>query len=112
MIVIYCNSHVTDAPTNVMAMVLTPRSVMVTWTPSHPITNVTMYIIHYITTVSYTDSGNMTVNGINTTTGNLTDLEENTPYTITVQAVSYRGGMMLLSGFSNEVSVITFTDGK
>ena len=109
---IYYNSHVTVTPTNVMAMVLTPRSVMVTWTPSHPITNVTMYIIHYITTVSYTDSGNMTVNGINTTTGILPDLEENTPYTITVQAVSYRGGMVLLSGFSNEVPVVTFTDGK
>ena len=95
-----------------MAIVLTPHSVMVTWNPSHPLTDVTSYIIYYITDVSYTNSGSMTVDGINTTSGNLTDLEENTPYNITVQAVSSRGGMMLLSGNSSEVSVMTFTDGK
>ena len=96
-----------------MATVLTPRSVMVTWNPSHPLlTNVTSYMIHYITDVSYTDSASVTVDGINTTNYTLTSLEENTPYNITVQAVSIRGGMMLLSGNSNEVSVITFTDGK
>ena len=109
---LFTTTHVTDAPTNVMATVLSPRSVRITWNPSHPLTNVTSYIIHYITNVSYTDSGNMTVDGINTTSGTLTDLEENTPYTITVQAVSSRGGMILLSGNSNEVSLITYTDGK
>ena len=109
---LFTTTHVTDAPTNVMATVLTPRSVMVTWNPSHPLTDATSYIIHYITNVSYTDSGNMTVDGINTTRYTLTDLEENTPYTITVQAVSSRGGMTLLSGNSNEVSVITYTAGK
>ena len=109
---LFTGTHVTDAPTNVMATVLTPRRVRVTWNPSHPLTDVTSYIIHYITNVSYTDSGNMTVDGINTTNGTLTDLEENTPYSIIVQAVSSRGGMTLLSGNSNEVLVITYTAGK
>ena len=95
-----------------MATVLTSRSVMVTWNPSHSLTNVTSYDIHYITDVSYTNSGNMRVDGIDTTNYTFTNLEENTPYNITVQAVSTRGGMTLLSGNSSEVSVITFTDGK
>ena len=108
----FINNHVTDTPYNVMATVLTPRSVMVTWYPSHPLTNVTRHIIHYITDVSYTNGRSITVDGMNTTNYTLTDLEENTPYNIAVQAVSSREGMTLLSGNSSEVSVITFTDGK
>ena len=91
---IFTATRVTDAPTNVIATVLTPRSVRVTWNPYHlSLTNVTSYIIHYITAVSYTDSGNMTVDGINTTSYTLTNLEENIPYTVTVQAVSSSGGI-------------------
>ena len=101
---------ITDAPTNVSARVLSPRSVEVTWNPSHPsFTNVTSYIIFYTTTAAYAVNGNMTVIGSNTTDATLTDLEENTPYTITIQAISARG---VISGDSNEVSVTTYTDGK
>ena len=82
----------------------------VTWNPSHPsFTNVTSYNISYTTTASYAVNGNLTVIGSNTTDATLTDLEENTPYTITIQAISARG---VISGDSNEVSVTTYTDGK
>ena len=100
---------VTDTPTNVSARVLSPRSVEVTWNPSPPLTNVTSYIIFYTTTVSYAVNGNMTVIGSNTTNAIVTDLEENTPYTIIVRAISARG---VISGDSNEVSVTTYTNGK
>ena len=103
-----CNCA-TDAPTNVSATVLTPRSVAVTWNPSHSLTNVTGYVISYTTTASYTVGGNVTINGRTTTRGNLTNLEENTPYTITVQAISSTG---LISDNSNVVLVTTYTDGK
>ena len=101
---------VTDAPNDVSARVLSPRSVEVTWNRSHPsLTNVTSYIIFYTTMASYAVNGNMTVNGSSTTNATLTDLEENTPYTITIQAISARE---VISGDSNEVSVTTYTDGK
>ena len=45
--------------------------------------------------------------GRSTTSGTLTNLEENTLYTITVQATN--GDIM--SGISNEVSVTTLPDG-
>ena len=101
---------ITDAPTNVSARVLSPRSVEVTWNPSHPsLTDVTSYIISYTTTAAYAVNGNLTVIGSSTTDATLTDLEENTQYTITIQAISARE---VISGDSNEVSVTTYTDGK
>ena len=88
---------------------LTPRSVRVTWNPSSLLSNVTAYLITYTTNASYTSDGNVTVNGTDTASGILTDLEENTLYSITVQAISVDG---IISSKSNEVSVTTYTDGK
>ena len=87
---------------------LTSRSVLVTWEPSSS-SNVIGYLISYTTTASYTSGGNVTVNGGSTTSGILTDLEEDTLYTITVQATTSDNRM---SANSNEVSVRTYTDGK
>lgn len=56
----------------------------------------------------YTSGGNMSVDGNDTTNYTLTDLEENTPYNITVRAVSDNR----TSGDSNQVSVTTFSAGK
>ena len=85
---------------------LTPRSVEVTWTVfSSP--DVTGYLISYTTTVSYTSGGSVTVNGRSTTSHTLSNLEEDTTYTITVRANSNNG-----NANSNEVSVTTYTDGK
>ena len=101
-------AYTVDPPTNVRATVLTPRSVVVTWVQSSsPI--VTGYLISYTTSVPYTSGGNVTVNGHDTTSHILTNLEENTLYTITVQATTDDNRM---SAYSNEVSVTTYTDGK
>ena len=86
---------------------LTPRSVEVTWEPSTS-SDVTGYLISYTTTASYTSGGSVTVNDDSTTSGTLTNLEEDTLYTITVQATSDNR----MSANSNEVPVRTYTDGK
>jgi len=96
-----------SVPTNVRATVLTPRSVEVTWNPSSS-SGVTGYLISYTTTASYTSGGSVTVSGGNTTSGTLTNLEEDTFYTITLKATSDNG--MSVNG--TEVSVTTYTDGK
>ena len=93
-------------PTDVRATVLTPRSVQVTWEPS-PSSNVSSYLISYTTTASYISGGSMSVDGT-TTSHTLTNLEENTLYTVTVQATNSNG----MSAYSNEVSVTTYTDGE
>ena len=85
---------------------LTPRSIVVTWEPS-PSFNIISYLISYTTNASYTNGGSMNVSGT-ATNHTLTNLEENTLYTITVQATNSSG----TSGNSNEVSVTTYTDGK
>ena len=95
-------------PTNVRATVLSSRSVMVTWVPSQS-TDATGYIISYTTTASFSDEGSVTVNGGSTTSDTLTNLEEYTLYTITVQATTSDNRM---SANSNEVSVTTYTAGK
>ena len=51
----------------------------------------------------------MTVDGGSSTSSTLTDLEEDTPYTITVKATTSDNRM---SANSNEVSVRTYTNGK
>ena len=84
-----------------------PRSVVVSWEPSSS-TDVTGYLITYTTNASYTSGRNVTVNGGSTTNYTLTNLEEDTLYTITVQATSSNR----MSANSNEVSVRTYTDGK
>ena len=95
-------------PTNVRATVLSSRSVMVTWVPSQS-TDATGYIISYTTTASFSDEGSVTVNGGSTTSDTLTNLEEYTLYTITVQATT---SDIRMSANSNEVSVTTYTAGK
>ena len=97
----------TEPPTNVRATVLTPRSVEVTWTLSSS-SDVTGYLISYTTTASYTSGGSMMVSGNSATRGTLNNLEENTLYTITVQATVSNG----MSANSTAVSVTTYTDGK
>ena len=98
------------APTKVRATMLTPRSVEVTWTPSLS-SGVTGYLISYTTDASYIGLSNrsrsMTID--NTTTGTLTDLEEGTTYSITVQATARNN---LKSGNSNAETVTTQTIGK
>ena len=97
-----------SVPTDVKATVTTSDRVEVTWQKSLS-SGVTGYLISYTTTASYTSGGNETVNGGSTTSGTLTDLEEDTLYTITVQATTSDNRM---SANSNEVSVRTYTDGK
>ena len=71
--------------------------------------NLTVYLISYTTTASYTSGGTVTVNGSDALRYTLTDLEENTIYTITVQAINDRG---IPSGSSNVATVTTYTDGR
>ena len=99
---------VTDAPSNVSATVLTPRSVEVTWDAFPVSSGVTGYLISYTTTASYTSGGSMPVNDVNTASYNITNLEEGTTYTIAVQATSSSG----MSNNSDEVSVTTDTAGR
>ncbi|XP_065903762.1 protein sidekick-1-like [Dysidea avara] len=96
-------------PGNIRATVTSPHSVEVTW-DQLPSANVTGYLISYTTTASYISissrSGSVMVTGRSTTSVILTNLEEDTPYTITVQTVSSG----TLSGNSDVVSVTTWTD--
>ena len=86
----------------------TSDRVEVTWSPSSS-SGVTGYLISYTTTAQYVDTDDRSRSIIVTTTsGILTDLEEDTLYTITVQATSDNR----MSANSNEVSVRTYTDGK
>jgi len=95
-----------DPPDNIKATVTTPRNVEVTWDQSSS-SAATGYLISYTTTASYTSGRSVMVTGRSTTSSALTNLEENTLYTITIQATN--GDVM--SGNSNEVSVTTLTNG-
>ena len=88
----------------VSARVLSPQSIEVTWDPSTS-PDITGYHISYDTTAS---SGSEMVNDGSATSSAFTNLEENTLYTITVQAL--RSNEM--SGNSNEASAMTLTAGK
>ena len=79
-----------------------------TWNGSLSSTEVTGYLISYTTNVSYTSGGSATVNGGSTTSHILTNLEEYTTYTITVQVTTNTG----MGPKSDELSVTTLTDGK
>ena len=100
-----------EPPTNVRAAVVTSRSIQITWDPSSSSgVTVTGYLISYTTTASYIDNGDRSKSiTVSTTSGTLTNLEEYTLYTITVQATTSDNRM---SANSNEVSVRTYTDGK
>ena len=78
------------------------------WGPSLS-SDVTGYLISYTTTAPYGSDGSVMVNGHSTTSHTLTNLEEYTLYTITVQATA---SDRRISFNSNEVSVTTYTDGK
>ena len=95
-------------PTNVSATVLSTDSIQITWSPS-PSDNVTGYLISYTTTDPFTSNGSVTVNGDNATSGTLTNLEEGTLYTITVEAVDNKNRT---STNSSEVSETTYTASK
>ena len=90
---------------------LTANSVVVMWDQS-PSTFVTGYLISYSTDASYINESDrmrsVMVTGHRTTSVTLTNLEENTPYTITVQSDSSDGP----SAPSDALSVKTLTDGK
>ena len=89
---------------------LTASSVVVMWVQS-PSTDVTGYLISYSTGASYISESDrmrsVLVTGHSTTSVALNNLEENTPYTITVQSDSSDG----LSAPSDEVLVITIAEG-
>ena len=87
---------------------MTSHSIQILWIPS-PSSDVTAYLISYTTTALYTSGGNVTVNGGSTTSHTLTNLEENTLYTITVQAIDIDHD---ISFESNKVSARTYTDSK
>ena len=96
-------------PTDVTATVLSSHSIQITWKPSSS-SDVTGYLISYSTTASYIDNNDRSKSiTVSTTSSTFTNLEENTLYTITVQATTSDNRM---SANSNEVPVRTYTDGK
>ena len=96
-------------PTNVTAIVATSRSIQITWEPSSS-PNITGYLISYTTTAPYVSSSDRSKSiTVTTTSGTLTNLEEDTLYTITVQTTTSDNR---ISANSNEMSVRTYTDGK
>ena len=101
-------NYILDAPSIVNATTLTSRSVVVTWTPFTSLTNYTGYLISYTTNASYTTGGSVMVDGVSTMSVILTNLEESTLYTTTVQGVGDNG---VFSSNSSEVSTATYTDG-
>ena len=102
---------VAGPPDNVRTTMLTTTSVLIMWDQS-PSTDVIGYLISYSTDASYISESDrmrsIVVSPRTMTSITLTDLEENTPYTITVQRNSSDG----LSAPSDVVSVTTLTDGK
>ena len=97
-----------SVPTDVKATVTAPHGVEVSWHESSS-SGVTGYLISYITNASYAMNGSVTVNGGSNTSGTLTDLEEDTLYTITVQAITSDNRM---SANGTVISVTTYTASK
>ena len=96
-------------PTNVHATMVTSQSIQITYEPS-PSNGVTGYLISYITDAQYVDNNERSRSAtVSTTSYNLTNLEEDTLYAITIQATTDDNRM---STNTNEVSVRTYTDGK
>ena len=82
---------------------LTPYSVEVNWDQT---SDATGYLISYNSTAS---NGSELVKGGSTTTHTLTNLEQKTQYTITVEAT---GSDDRMSAKSDEKFLTTFADGK
>ena len=97
----------TDTSIDVNAMMLTPRSVEVTWNTFNS-SCITGYLISYFSNASYTSGGNIIVNDTNQTSYTITNLEEYTEYDIIVRVISNIG----ISDNSNGVTVTTYTDSK
>ena len=96
-------------PTGIQVTVLTSSSVTVTWSQSSS-SGITSYLISYTTNASYVDNNERSKNiAVSTTSGTITNLEEDTLYTITVHA-TIDGNRA--SANSSEVSLRTYTDGK
>ena len=95
-------------PTNVRATVLSSHSIQITWIASIS-DNVTGYLISYTTTTPFTSHENVTVIGGSTTSHTLTNLEEGTNYTITVQSITRDNRV---SANSNEMTTMTYTASK
>jgi len=102
---------VAGPPTGVRTTRLMSTDVVVIWDRS-PSSGVTGYLVSYSTDASYISESNrmssVIVNSRSITSITLTNLEENTPYNITVQTDSSG----TLSVNSDVVSVTTWTDGK
>ena len=94
--------------TIVSATVLSSHHIQITWSPS-PSDNVTGYLISYASTVPFTSCENEAVNGSSTTSHALTNLEEGTVYTITVQSITTDNRV---SANSNEVTIMTYAASK
>ena len=97
-----------SVPTNVRATAIAPHdhSVEVTW--DHSSSDVTGYFISYSSATSDVTSGHVLVDG-DVTCYTLTNLEQDTQYTITVQAVTRDNAMIVQS---DKVSVTTYKNGK
>ena len=94
------------APTNVKAKVLTPNSVKVTW---NQLPEIAGYLISCTSPASYAGNKNVIVCGGDTTSHELTKLEGNTPYEISVQGLTSDGRK---SDPSTGESIITQKAGK
>ena len=89
------------APTNVKATALSHFRIEVTW---DQLPDASEYTISYTTTAASHISVSVTVNGGTTTNHILNNLEQNTTYTITVQAMTSDNRK---SAISNKVLVTT-----
>ena len=88
---------------NVRATAISHSSIEVTW---DQLFDATEYTISYSTTASHISGGSVIVKG---TTGTLSGLVENTPYAISVHAMTGDSRDIVAS---TEVSVITLAAGK
>ena len=87
---------------------LTSRTIKVTWNQS-AFSDVFGFLLSYITPATYAINGSEIVNGGSTTNVTLNNLEEDTDYTITIQAININ---FISSANSDEVPVRTYTDSK
>ena len=83
---------------------VTSQSATFTWDASLS-SQVTSYLISYTTTAEYTNGGSITVSN-HSTSCTITNLEENTEYVVTVQAM-----INDIGSFANP-KVTIFTNGK
>jgi len=100
-------SYTDGPPTIVAAMVLSPRSIKVTWNPLPANSFLTNYTISYDGVESFADDGSKTIDQ-STTSTTINGLEEFVSYDITVQAL-YSGGRGISS---TEVRVTTISDSR